>query len=297
MDLPLISIITVNFNNTKDTLAFIKSCDVLSYPNIELIIVDNNSNAPFNVQNDHPFTIDLQIIHSPINLGFAGGNNLGIKKAKGDFFALLNNDTLLPSDFFDEIIPFFRKNPKAGIISPKIIFADNGKIQFAGARSINLYTGRGSRIGLMEEDKGQYNRILQTDLVHGASMVIPKYVIEKVGLMDEDYFLYYEEHDWCERIKRNGFKAFYFGLTQIVHKESSSIGENSPLKTYYMARNRILFLKKNASRYDFVIGLLFVLSIALPKNLLEYLLKGRFDLLKAYLNGVIWNLSGNVKQF
>lgn len=290
MDAPLISIVTINYNSTKDTLEFLESVYQTSYQSKEIIVIDNASR-------ENPKQVILlrfpqvTFIRSETNLGFAGGNNLGIKDSKGKYLFFLNNDTLLPKHFFEPIITFMEAHSEAGMASPKILYPDNKTIQYVGSVGVNPYTGRGRRIALLEEDKGQFDRCYETDLAHGAALVVPRVVIDKVGPMPEQFFLYYEEHDWCEQIKRAGYKVFYIGDSKIFHKGSVSIGgAHSPLKVYYLTRNRLLFMRRNFRGIQFYCGLIFFIALTVPKQTLSFLLRGKFKLLNSFYNGMVWNM-------
>lgn len=287
---PLVSLITVNYNTTADTLEFLESAHKLTYPNVEIIVVDNASKeSPGKaIQDSFPA---VKFIRSERNLGFAGGNNLGVKESTGDYLFFLNSDTLLFPEFLEPIVAFMEAHPDAGMATPKVLYPDNRTIQYAGAIGINAFTGRGSRIGLMEEDRGQYDRSYKTDLGHGAALIVPRKIIDQVGMMPEIYFLYYEEHDWCEMVKRAGYNMYYIGESQVLHKESVSTGNDSPLKIYYLTRNRLVFMRRNFSGVPLLSGLLFFFLVSIPKNTLTHLMKRRFAHLKAFYRGIAWNLS------
>jgi len=288
--LPLVSIITVNYNAPDDTLEFLQSVKELTYPNLEVIVVDNASKEDPGRRIAEAFP-DVIYIRSEQNLGFAGGNNLGIKISKGDYLFFLNNDTLLYHDFMEPIVNFMEEHPDAGMASPMVVYPDGKTIQYAGGIGINPYTGRGKRVGLFEEDRGQYNMICKTDFGHGAAMIVPRRVIDEVGPMPELFFLYYEEHDWVEQVKRAGFFMYYIGTTKVLHKESISTGGfESPLKVYYLTRNRLLFMRRNTEGLAYVIGLIFFVLISIPKNTLMYLFRGKLKLLGSFYQGIGWNL-------
>ena len=300
---PLVSFITVNYDHLSDTIEFLESAKELTYPNIEIIVVDNNSpreKPTEEVKRSYP---NVRFIQNSKNLGFAGGNNAGLREAHGDYFFLLNNDTLLPisttspktsvlpKNFLEPIIHFMETHADAGMASPKVVYPDGVTIQYAGARGISPLTGRGKRLGLFEKDKGQYNTNYKTDLGHGAALIIPKKIADLVGPMPELYFLYYEEHDWCEQVKRLGYTMYYIGESYIIHKESISTGGGeSPLKIYYLTRNRLLFMRRNFFGLPFLLGLVFFLLISTPKSLLKYLVQGKLNLMKSFLSGIWWNV-------
>ena len=299
LDYPLVSIITVNYNQTSVTRDLLISLYKISYPSIEIIVVDNGSvDQSINVlKNEFPF---INLILTGKNLGFAGGNNVGIQVGKGDYFLLINNDVEVTPGFLEPIIETFKLNPKVGLASPKIVYHNrNEQIQYAGSSRISPFTGRGSRIGYLEIDKGQHEITYKTELGHGACLMVSKSVIEKIGLMPELYFLYYEEHDWTEKAKANNFDVYYVGTSKIYHKESISTGKNSPLKTYYLSRNRILFAKRNSKGFYLGMAILYILFISAPKNIFQLILSGDLSNLKAYSKGLLWHLHGEefVKKY
>ncbi|MCD6347601.1 MAG: glycosyltransferase family 2 protein, partial [Bacteroidales bacterium] len=144
-------------------------------------------------------------------------------------------------------------------------------------------------IGYKEKDEGQHDEGTYTFAVHGAAMMVPMSVIKELGPMDDIFFLYYEEHDWCERIKRAGYKIYYEPKSLIWHKESISTGRNSTLKAYYITRNRILFARRNCKASTKWISLLYLYFLVPVKFTLSLLLKRQFDLLLASWKGTIWN--------
>lgn len=293
---PLISLISINYDHLADTVEFLESAEKLTYPNFEIIIVDNNSPNEKPTDETRKRFPKVLFIESDKNLGFAGGNNLGINAAKGEYYFLLNNDTILFHDFLDTIVEFMQSHPDAGMASPKVLYPDGKTLQFAGGTSISPFTGRGKCFGLMEKDDGQYDTAYKTELVHGGALIIPRKVVEQVGPMPEQYFLYYEELDWCEIVKRSGYEIYYIGTAKIIHKESVSTGTESPLKIYYLTRNRLLFMRRNSSSIHTTIGLLFFFFVSIPKNSIQFIIRGKFKLLKPFFKGILWNLTNyNIK--
>ncbi len=293
---PLVSIISINYNSLDDTLEFLASLKEITYPSVEVIIVDNASriNPKEKVLASYP---DTKVIVSEKNLGFAGGNNLGIAEAKGKYVLFLNNDTLLPPSFLQPLVEFMESTPDAGMASPKVVFPDIKTIQYAGAKRVSAYTGRGERIGLFQTDIGQYDKIYKTDLGHGAALIVPRKVIDEVGPMPELYFLYYEEHEWCEKVKSKGYNMYYVGTSMVVHKESVSVGgEESYTKVYFINRNRLLFMLRNSSGLARLCGVIYFIAVPTMRNLIQYMLKGKFELARAILRGLRWNFSMMTKN-
>lgn len=288
---PLVSMIAINYDHLDDTVEFLESAEKLTYPNVEIIVVDNNSPKEKPTEEIKRRFPKVKFIQSEKNLGFAGGNNLGLKAAKGEYYFLVNNDTLLFPDFLEPIIEFMESHPDAGMASPKVLYPDGKTLQFAGGGIINPFTGRQKCFGMGEIDKGQYDVYYKTEMVHGGALIIPKKVVDKVGLMPEIYFLYYEELDWAESVKRAGYSIYYVGIAKILHKESVSTGAESPLKTYYMTRNRLLFMRRNFSGLPAVIGFIFFCFVSIPKNTVGYFLKRKRNLIKPFYQGVLWNFA------
>src|SRR5690606_13845840 len=152
----------------------------------------------------------LKYISSAVNLGFAGGNNLGIRHATGEFLLFLNNDTELTPNLVDVMVNEFTLNPSIGLLSTLIIFYDDkNTIQYAGFTKMNYLTGRNNGVGYKEIDKNQYNFSQETGFVHGAAMMCRRKDLEDTGLMAENYFLYYEELDWCEKFRKAGKQIWF----------------------------------------------------------------------------------------
>ena len=281
-----LSIITVNYNGIKDTCELIDSIPFNN--NTEVIVVDNAS------KKDEASIISerfphVKVIRSYKNLGFAGGNNLGIKEAKGAYILLINNDTYFKDFYIDNLIKRLESSDKIGIVCPKLRFAwGNYPIQFAGYTHLSYITLRNKAIGFGEEDKGQYDTAHPTPYAHGAAMLIKREAIEKVGLMPECYFLYYEEIDWSMMFTRAGYEIWYDSSCTVYHKESQTTGQNSPLRTYYITRNRLLLVKRNYKGIKKHLSYIYLIGIVATRDIIKYAFQGRFDLIKAVLKG-LWD--------
>lgn len=283
---PEISIITVNFNGLKDTCELIESIQKHVSLSYELIVVDNASaqNETIRIKEHYP---EIICIRNEINLGFSGGNNLGIKIAKGKYILLLNNDTLVKDDSFRYLVDRLESDPLIAGVSPKIKFADSpDKIQYAGYSALSSVTLRNHPIGFGEKDQEQFNVPTPTPYLHGAAMMLKREIIQQVGLMPEIYFLYYEELDWCTQINNHGYLLYYEPECTIFHKESQSTGQNSPLKIFYLSRNRLLYAFRNRKGILKYLSLAYQFFIAFPKNSLIFILKGQRDLVKSYFSGL-----------
>ena len=279
-----ISIITINYNGLKDTCELIES--IPFNENLEVIVVDNASqqDEASIIQNKYP---QVKVIKSTNNLGFAGGNNLGIKEAKGKYIFLVNNDTVFKEFNLQPLIDRLESSSKIGVVCPKIRFAwGNNPIQFTGYTPLSKIMIRNQAIGFGEDDHGQYNTAHRTPYAHGAAMLIKREAIEKVGLMPECYFLYYEELDWSMMFTRAGYEIWYEPACTIYHKESQSTGQNSPLRTYYITRNRLLLVKRNWHGLYKWLAYIYLTCVVATKDLLKFAIQGKWSLSKAVCRGI-----------
>lgn len=291
----LVSIVTIFFNQTPVTIDFLNSINRnIGDNNLEIIVVDNGSS----INNEKKFKEicpELLYIRSEKNLGFAGGNNLGIQQAKGKYILLLNNDTEITSNLISTLVAEMNSNPSIGLISPMLLYYENPTvIQYAGYSEMNYRTARNQTIGQLDYDYGQYEKVSQeTGFCHGAAMMCRKEDLTHVGLMDENYFLYYEEMDWCEKFKRAEKKIWFTGKTKVYHKESISVGKESPLKTYFNVRNRALFIRKNTSVFNNAIFNLYYYGLAGPVQMIKYYFTGKQELAKWVWKGMLWNIKNS----
>lgn len=283
----LLSIITINYNGLKDTCELIESLPA-DDDSLEVIVVDNAStqDEASEIENRFPH---VMVIRSNENLGFAGGNNLGIQAAHGKYLFFLNNDTIIhqPSAI-SHLIKRLESSDEIGMVCPKIRFCWGSQpIQYAGYTPLSYITLRNKPIGCGEEDHGQYDTPHPTPYAHGAAMMIKREVVEKAGLMPECYFLYYEELDWSVMIRRAGYEIWYEPACTVYHKESQTTGRISPLKTFYITRNRLLFAKRNIKGILKYVSYLYLMVVVAAKDMLKYCWQGRKDLSKVTFKGII----------
>lgn len=269
-----VAIIILNWNGKENTLECIKSIEKLQMLNppagragvqCQIYVVDNGSTdgsvETFNKLQTTNY--DLKVIENKKNLGFCEGNNVGMRKALkdgNDLVMILNNDTLLDGKLAFQLIETFDKYPDAGIVSPKIYFAPGfefhkGKYKKSELGKVIWYAGGlidwnnvfSSHRGVDEVDRGQHDKVTETDYASGACFLVKKEVLQKIGLFDKDYFLYWEDADLSERAKRAGFKVLYAPPAHLWHKNAGSSRVGGALHDYYLIRNRLLFGAKYAS--------------------------------------------------
>lgn len=288
-----VSVITVNFNQPVVTEALLASIAATNtYTNIEMIVVDNGSkvNPVDEWRVKYPA---VKFIRSEINLGFAGGNNVGIEAALGEYLFLVNNDTEFTPGLVGTLVDALEANPAIGIISPKIKYFQTPHIlQYVGFTPMNYFTCSNKCVGQFEEDKGQYDHITApTGFCHGAAMMLRTEAVKKAGLMTENFFLYYEEMDWNEHIKRAGYEAWVCTDALIYHKESVSVGQKSKLKEYFMNRNRILFIRRNAPLFKRLVFYVYFMLAVFPRNILVYIKDKNYNFIPTLFKAVWWNIT------
>ncbi len=284
---PLLSFITVCYNGITDTCGLIdsihKTIHSVSY---EIIVVDNASweDEAAIIKAHYPTVITVR---NQQNLGFSGGNNLGLKIAHGRYLFLINNDTYFESDGIQALIDRLESDFQIGAVSPKIRFAFPPQhIQFAGYTQLSSITMRNEPIGMGHPDDGSFEIPHPSPYLHGAAMLIKREVIDRTGLMPEIYFLYYEELDWCTAMARAGYTLWYEPNCTVFHKESQSTGQQSPLRTFYLTRNRLLYAWRNFTGMHRFLSILYQMTVAAGKNSLICILKHRADLASAVWKGV-----------
>lgn len=289
---PLVSIVLVNHGQADVTAACLASLGQLTYPAVELIVVDNASPGDDGARLRAAWSPrGVRVLQSRTNAGFTGGNNLGIAHARGAFVLLLNNDTEVAPDFLEPLVAAMQADPRIGVASPKIcFFADPARLQYAGGAGVDPWTGRGHMIGSHELDIGQHDVAGPTAICHGAAMLMRRAVIEQVGVLDDDYFIYYEELDYCARVLRAGWTLHYEPASVVWHKESVTTGRESPFKTYYMTRNRILYLRRNGRGMSGAIALAYTALVAAPIGLVRHALLGDARRFSAFWRGLAWHV-------
>ena len=249
---PSVAIIIVNYNGTEDTIECIKSLKKIDYTNYKIFVIENGSSqTPTNDQVAY-FKDQTIYIESKENLGFSGGNNIGIRKAMDDGFdyvLLLNNDTTVKPNFLNVLTDAAQKKADAGIIGGKIAFYNKQDRLWYGGGHLNEKYGGGSHERWNELNPIDTGEIREVSFITGCLMLIPTKVLKKVGLLSEEYFLYAEDTDFCYKVIKAGYKLWFCENTLIYHKVSASTGATSAITQYYMVRNVLYLTKKYRADY------------------------------------------------
>lgn len=243
--MPDVAIIVLNWNKAADTIECLQSLEQLGYTAYRVIVVDNGSTdgSVTTITAAYP---DVTILEAEKNLGYAGGNNLGIEYALEDgcdYVWLLNDDVTVAPDSLSALMSAALAEPLAGFLGPKVYMREDlQRILSAGVLLCDGWRPRHRGIG--ELDEGQFDTVVEVDCLSGCALLASRRIIETAGLLDKDFFAYHEEIDWCYRGQQAGFKALFVPQARVWHPDTRSRDVDSPLVTYYMSRNYLLFLAK-----------------------------------------------------
>lgn len=247
---PRVVIVILNWNNAPDTIGCIESVSKLNYPNFSILIVDNGSNdgSVACIRSKNP---GIDILELETNIGYASGNNAGIKhaiEAEADYIFILNNDTLVSPDLLAELVAVLESRPKIGMVGPTMYCTDPQGTLFAAGSKVLWNQGNIEHRGLFQPAK-QFNKYMMknepVDFIAGCGVLVSRRLIEVAGVLDPAYYLNYEDVEWGVRAWRYGFEVWYAPQAIMWHKVSAVLGRGSPANTYYMTRNALLFFSRN----------------------------------------------------
>jgi hypothetical protein len=247
---PHVAVVVLTHNGRDDTLDCLASLTQVGWSELSVIVVDNGSGDATAevVAERYP---DVCLLRQESNLGFAEGNNVGIRHALGrgaDYVFLLNNDTTIAPDAIARCVEVAQQCPAAGAVCPLIYFAQpQGLIWYAGAVFEASRAHSGRMLGYRETDQGQFADVSETDRAAGAAVLLPRQILEEVGLLDSALFFLYEDVDWSLRAKGAGYHIYVASLAKVWHRVSASAGgEHSPLIGYYDTRNHVVICRRHA---------------------------------------------------
>lgn len=288
MSASLIYGIILNFNGKEFLLETLSSVKQIIYPNFKPIVVDNGSTDGSQAAVREHFP-EIILLENEKNLGFGEGNNVGIRYALqhgAEWVLLLNNDISVAPDLLTHMMAVANTDAKIGILGPKIYYHDQPEtIWFAGA-CINYWTGLTAHRGIRETDRGQYDRVADSDYVTGCTMLIRREALQRVGMFDPIYFpAYSEDADLCVRAARAGYRLIYVPQAKVWHKVSaSSGGGTTPFKTKLKVQHNLIFFKRYARWYHWLTMPWCIAALAFV-FLMRELLRGNWRIVWALLRG------------
>lgn len=247
--MPELSVILVNYKRPQDTIDCIHSLHKSTFKDFEIIVIENGSGdgSREKIQKTYP---SIQLIESPTNVGFAEGNNIGIRAAlESDcrFILLLNNDTVVDPNALAMMMSTMNTHPGAGIVGGKIFYFDKPNVLWFAGGWFNPHSAFSGHYGIGEEDNGLYDKERTCTLITGCCLLFRRELSVGIGFLDSDYFAYLEDADFCVRATRKEYALYYQPKAIIYHKVSSTSAWDSPGYIYFNLRNKIFFLRKNAA--------------------------------------------------
>lgn len=242
---PKVGIVIINWNGLHDTMECLVSLQDLGYPTYEVIVVDNGSSE--SLEPLERWFPALHLVRNAENLGYTGGNNMGIRygmEQGAEYLWLLNNDTVVAPDSLGHLVAALEGDPQVGAAGPLVYYHHRPNTIWSAGGRVDWRRGRTALVGLNERDVGQFGvHPYEVDFVSGCALFLRTAILPQVGLLDERFFAYYEEVEWCGRIQRAGFRIVVVPRARVWHKIRPDRQAESPLVHYYMTRNRLLWLK------------------------------------------------------
>jgi GT2 family glycosyltransferase len=274
---PSVTFVVVNWNQYQLTLDCLASLRQQDYPNFSVILVDNGSHdgSTSIIREVYP---EITILENECNLGIAGANNVGIRQAlqtDADYIFLLNNDTTVASDMLTYLVEVAESDPGIGMTGPTMLYFDQPSVIWCAGNRVNWYTGDTCRLyENVQIDTLKWTNYQEVDFITSCAVCIKRSAFEEVGLMDERYFIYYDETDWFFRAKQVGWRAVHVPWAKMWHKVSATMGESSPTTDYYMVRNNFLYLSKNLNGIKRISALV-IAALRNTKVIVAYSLRNR----------------------
>lgn len=246
---PTVAIVVLTWNQRDLTLDCLTSLCEMSYPanRLRIIVVDNASHDDTAAAVKRRFP-QVTVLENSDNLGFAEGNNVGIRHAlegPAECVMLLNNDTVVDRHMLSELVSVFEHHPGVGIVGPKMLYFEPANMIWCAGNRIDWRTGASIRLQSEQLDTAIPEEPQEVDFITACGILLRRKAIEQIGLLDNRFFIYFEETDWCVRAQRAGWRIVYVPTARLWHKVSAAMGTTSPATDYYMNRNVLLFLAKN----------------------------------------------------
>lgn len=305
---PLVSIVILNWNGLKDTIECLESLEKIDYSNYKIIVVDNNSegnDAGILEKKYRNYKYNknyINVIRSKKNLGFGGGNNMGIRtileEGKSKYILLLNNDTVVEPNFLKELVKTAENNSRLGIVGGKILYYNKpNKIWYAGGK-LDLLRGSGYHFFQGKINQSEISGEIDVTFITGCLMLIKKELFKKIGLLPEEYFLSVEDVDFCYNVISQGYKLKVNLNSKIYHKVSvSKGGENSVIDDYYVTRNRIYFMLRKIKNKKYLIPFMVFFLFSRIIIFFKFLIKGKGKKIWMMFRGIKDGLTGNLKIY
>ncbi len=294
---PVIYVVVVTWNQYALTAACVRSLLLVNYPNLHILIVDNASQDDTTEKLCQEFKSGIEILTNARNLGYAGGNNVGIKHAlqhSADYVMILNNDTVVDPDCITPLLVRLSGSERAGAVTPKIYFMDQPATIWAAGGRINPWIGKAGSRGRGEDDTGQLDQPETVDYTTGCCFLAPRTIFEQAGPFDKRYFAYFEDLDWSLRVRSLGLDIWYEPASHVWHVAGASsantaperTGTRSPFIIYLLARNNLWFIRTHLTGIKKLSALSYFLLCYVPVYTAAYVILRRWQKLRGLSDGV-----------
>jgi GT2 family glycosyltransferase len=293
---PSVTTVILNWNGIADTRECLNSLRGITYPNNHILVIDNGSKEDEASLIEQEYGSFVTVLRNIENLGFAGGANVGMRRAleEGtDYVLLLNNDVTVAPSFLEAMIDAAEARRRPAALCPKAYFQDRPGVIYSTGGSVNMWTGVARQLGRGELDTGQFERAARRDYADGLCMLIPLAAVREVGLLDEEYFNYWEETDWCVRARAKGLRCFYVPEARVWHKAERS-REASDAFNFHYRRNALMFMRKRGGRLRFATALAVQALYYAPLYFIRH--PTRIGRAFSELKAVFWHLSNRVRR-
>jgi len=269
---PSVITVVLNWNGLADTRECLQSLHAAPYPNNRVLVVDNGSEEDEASALEGEFGAFIETLRLPKNRGFAGGANAGIKRALEigtDYVLLLNNDVVVSPEFLSKLVAEAESKSDLAAVCPKSYFHGEPQTIYSTGGKVSIWRGVANQVGRGQTDKGQFDRPARRDYADGVCMLIPVSAIDKVGLLDEEYFAYWEETDWCVRAREAGLYCYYAPKSRIWHKANRSRSPDARFH-YLYRRNALLFVRKRGNGLNLATAIAMHLFVYAPAYFIKH---------------------------
>ncbi|RLC59316.1 MAG: glycosyltransferase family 2 protein [Chloroflexi bacterium] len=295
-NVPTVTVIVLNWNGLADTRECLHSLQAARYPAMRVIVVDNGSKDDEAEKLAAEFSGFIDVLPLPENVGFAAGANAGIRRAldaDSGYVLLLNNDTVVAPEFLQALVDAAGDLPNLAAVCPRTHFYDRPRMIYSTGGEVSIWRGVATQVGRGQNDHGQFERLERRGYADGVCMLIPAAALAEVGLLDEQYFAYWEETDWCVRAAERGLHCYYVPQSHIWHKAARSQSPDARFDFLYQ-RNALLFVRKRGTPLQALTAILMHAFVYAPL----YFLRNPTRIARAVpaLRALIWHTCNQPKK-
>jgi GT2 family glycosyltransferase len=293
MTYPRTTVIILNWNGLKDTIECLESLRKITYPDYQVLVVDNGSTGDDVKVLRERFGDYIHIIENDMNYGFAEGNNIGMRYALANldpsYLLLMNNDVKVAPNLLTELVAAAENDTKVGLLGPLVYDYYRADVVTGTGHGQRISWWRGTTYGIRSNMlQDAISGMFEADCIEGSCMLIPRRVLEQVGMLDPEYFAYWEETDWCVRIRAAGYRVGCVTSSKIWHKVKPFYMDSR--KLYFLLRNNIMFMRKNADKKYLGAFCIYFTCVSIPLWCFKPFLAHPLGTVGAVAKALFWNV-------